>query len=276
MENQNPTEVPSGLPGTKPEPLAWGMLEPHIPAEYKDAGLWEPIKGNPAMIFKNYAEAQKRLGSSISLPQEADPEAWGKVYNKLGRPESKDGYQWDPPQHSDIEWQKEELESFKEYAHGKGLTQDQYKSVMDYHASKLMNQANEYNQTTKAEREKAESELKKEYGTNYEFNKQLGVRAATEYFGKDVAEEMGELMVSNPALYKGLFKLGQEMNEAGTFGNISPLDFGGISPESAQAKISELNSADKNTHPYWNNKLPGHDEAVNQALKWFQVAAQKR
>lgn len=275
MENQNPTQTPvSGSPATTPsgpEPLKWEQFQPHIPKEYQESGLWEPLKNNPAMIFKNYAEAQKRLGNSISLPTEADPEAWGKIYNKLGRPETPEKYAWDAPEHTSIEWNQELLDGMKAHSHKLGLSQSQYKDTMDFYATSLMNQVNAENQAAKAHNEKVETQLKESYGTNYEFNKQLGLRAATEYFGAEVAKEMGDLMSSNPDLFKGLFKLGQEMNEAGTFGSMTPSDFGGLTYESAQEKISELNQADKSTHPYWNASHPDHSMWVQKALKYFQV-----
>lgn len=278
MDNQNPqaTSQP-GAPETKPAdsptqttPLNWDTLKQYVPAEYKDAGVWETLQGKDvSVLLKNYAEQAKYIGGSVKIPKPEDKDGWQKVYSKLGRPENKDGYKYDFPEHTKIDWNTAAYEKMRDRAWENGLTQDQFKAQMDLYTGEFMESANKAMQEQNEREEKARNELKTKYGQNYEYNRLLAAKAAEQYFPKDIAEAIAEEMTISPGLFEGLFKLGTELSESGTFGNVSPGELGGLSYDAAQEKIQALNR--DREHPYWNKNHPDHKSAVAQAQTWFKV-----
>lgn len=279
-QNQQVTSQP-GQPETKPveqpsapTPLKWDTIKQYVPAEYKDAGVWEALHdADMTTVLKNYAEQAKFIGGAVKIPKPEDTDGWNKFYQKVGRPDDKDGYQYDFPEHSKIDWNKDVYEKMKENAWKQGLTQSQFKAQMELYTSEFMDAANKATQAETEREQKAVQALKEKYGHNYNYNKALGEKAAAQYFPEDVAKAIAEEMTVNPGLFEGLVKLGMELNESGTFGNISPNDWGGLTYESAQSKIQALN-ADR-SHPYWNRNAPGHQAAVEEARRWFAVPKPK-
>ena len=276
QDNQTPSTEgqptlgnPTNLSATGDSSIDWRQA---IPEEYRDAKLWEPLQDKDlGTVLKGYAEAQRRLGNSVSIPQEDDQDGWNKFYSRLGRPESFKQYEYQFPDSNVVEWDQAGLEEFADLAHKAGLSQSQFKAVMDYQASQLLKEAEAEAGGIKDEMILNESRLKEEYGSNYNYAKALAGRAMNHYAGEDIPEDEMAVVLSDPKWFRALSKLGTELKETGTFGEVSPSNFGGLTWESAQDNIKELQNADKATHPYWNEKLPGHEDAVAKAHQWFKV-----
>lgn len=280
-QQENPAasqpEIPSpttaqltGEVPVQPQAIAW---EQHIPESYKDQKCWEPHKGKGLeSVLQNYAEVQQLIGRSIQLPKDnTDTDAWQKIYKKLGRPESHEQYEYDPPEIEGVDWEKEGLPEFKKKAHELGLNQAQTKGILDWNASFLMNQQRENTTLSKQELDNAQKELKDEYKTNYTFTEALIDRyLETKFTNEDDAKDLKILIRHRPEMFRSFAKEAQVMNEAGSFGKVSPGDFGGLTYETAQAKIREVNTAGRD-HPYWDSKHPDHNAAVAEAQTWYAV-----
>lgn len=61
-----------------------------VPEKFWDADRGE-IKAD--MLLQSYVELEKRLGKSLPMPSEDDPESMQRVLAALGRPESPEGYE---------------------------------------------------------------------------------------------------------------------------------------------------------------------------------------
>jgi len=82
---------------------------------------------NISQIADGYTELEKFKGigdeNRLTLPEGDDPEAWGEVYNRLGRPETYDGYEFEND--TGVEISDELFDKFKQFAHQEGYTQKQ-------------------------------------------------------------------------------------------------------------------------------------------------------
>ncbi len=82
-------------------------------------------------LFTQFENAQALVGRSVQLPGEtATGEDWNAVFNKLGRPESVDGYEINAPADSD-EATKQQVNGLKELFHKQGVTKKQATSLIE-------------------------------------------------------------------------------------------------------------------------------------------------
>lgn len=268
---ETPSQLGTQLTGEIPKQVAW---EQHIPEAYKDAGFWKNFQGKGLdEVLKSYANAQEYMGSSVRLPKSGDDaEGWQKLYKAIGRPETHDKYTWDPPEITGVDWKNQNLDGYKKKFWELGLNESQVKGILDFNASQLMDETRSDNEQFTQDSAKAEAELKEEYKTNYNFTVALVERYLKTKFGEegDNASDLLALAKARPEMFKTFAKEAQMMNEAGSFGRVSPGDYGGLTYESAQAKIQEINAAGKD-HPYWNHKHPDHQKAYEEMLKYHAV-----
>ena len=103
-----------------------------------------------------YTNAEKKLGVDprriVTLPKDGDTDAWGGVYNKLGRPESPDGYKPTVTPHEGQELNDELVKRFGTIAHEAGLNDAQVSKIMQFQ----LDLSDEYTKQSAAEVAKAE------------------------------------------------------------------------------------------------------------------------
>ena len=104
----------------------------HIPEEYRGKGYWEPLKDkNLSDVLKTYGEAQSLIGSSVRGPTDDDAESGNKFYAKMGRPETADKYEANMPSVEGVEWEDDQIGSFRKVAHDAGLNSRQVQKLYD-------------------------------------------------------------------------------------------------------------------------------------------------
>jgi hypothetical protein len=110
------------------------------------ADLPTDLRVNPSLtkfkdvggLAKSYVELQSALGGDkIALPgKDAAPEEWNEVFNKLGRPETVEGYElsdWQPPEN--VPWHSEEATTAMiEKMHSHGLSKSQAQGILNDYA----------------------------------------------------------------------------------------------------------------------------------------------
>ena len=261
------TEQPKG------EPLAWSMLEPHIPDEYKTSGVWEAVKNKPVQLFKNYVEAQRMVGRSVQIPDKPDDaEGWAKVYKKLGAPEKPDGYEYDTSKwDKDFEFDTESLKRFREKAHSAGLSKKAYSELMDWYMTEVTGKAKVLNDQDATTVAVLETKLKNEYGPNYDYNKGVALKGLHSYVqDAEAVEHLHELMKRSEPIFRAFVKLGQELVEHKRIDGGRFEEFGGIDPKSAKEQINQIRS--DRQHPYHNPKDPGWQDAQKKVQDLYKIA----
>lgn len=148
-----------------------------IPEELKDRSEWSNIK-DVSDLYKNYINAQQMISKSVRIPDAASsPEEVLNFYKKLGKPDSKDGYDFEyKPAKKEYVYNKDSFDfgMFKDIADKANLTADQYQALasayIDINNENYLN----YNQGLAAkaaeELKASENKLKMTWGEKYNQN----------------------------------------------------------------------------------------------------------
>ena len=122
------------VPATSPSPAPASGWEA-IPEEIRNSSEIKRFEkdGLPALA-KGYYELSKLDSGKVRIPDDKTiPEDVDKFYNKLGRPETADKYQWVAPK--DIPVNEEVIKSFLPVAHKMGLTNKQLQDAITFEAT---------------------------------------------------------------------------------------------------------------------------------------------
>lgn len=186
------------------------------------ASLPEDLRDSPALkdykdvggLAKSHVELQRKLGERpgmADLDPPTDPDARSKVYARLGRPESPDGYKI-----------PEEGAEFRRAAHKNNLTAEQaeglFRELSDANkAAKDTNDAKFKESLAEAERKVAEA-YKTKWGDSYDGNIAT-FRKGWESLPQDLRTALEELgFQHDPGFIEHFFKVGQAMAEDPIFG----------------------------------------------------------
>ena len=183
----------------------------NAPEEFK--GVLESKKwGDVGDVLKSYTNLEKLKGTPpekvLTIPDSDDPEEWSKVYDKLGRPESPDKYEFKAPEGMP-EVDDALLGDFKKFAHDKGLSDRQFQDLVNYQ----LELANQYQQETQAQIEASKESLRGQFKTEDEYNEYTKTAMDTaEKIGLwDVIEKNG--LQYDPDAIKALNSLSKSLSE---------------------------------------------------------------
>lgn len=271
-----------------PEPI--GISE-QLPEDLRDNETLAQFK-DVASLAKSYVEARSMMGGMVRIPgQDAgteqleefyskldqipglmrapnpeDTDAMEQFYNKMGRPESADGYTLEAPE--GMEFDVEQQAAFRELAHKAGLTNAQVQQLKDFEAQRI--QASQEAQVV--ERQHAEKALQEIWGNDMS-NRLQGAKATFRHYSEQYPEAAAQLEAvagNNPVLLMLMSEMGKTLTEAGTIQGINTPQYG-LSPTEARAQIAEIMG--NPAHAYFAE--PGtqsHNEAVERMQRLYQAA----
>lgn len=257
--NPTPSETPAEVSNTPVEPLDFRS---HIPGELRNEKVWESVPDFPTLA-KNYVDMSKYTVGAIKLPGEnATPDEWNRVYDKLGRPETADKYAFQAPEGMELDGPA--LEKAKQVAHQNGLSQRQYEAMVGVLAESAQSNLS----ALRAQGEAVVAELKQELGGAFTTKLGYAQRVIQEYFGEEVFQEINRSPLGNNKKFiTGLMRLGENMAEDGVLPGAN-----GMTPsqtkESALAQANTL-MADK---AYTDRRDPRHNQIVAEVERLFGVA----
>lgn len=196
----------------------------------------------PADTVMSYRNLEKLVGAPadqvLKLPTDDTPESWAPIYNKLGRPETADGYKLPVPDGADPAFSKQASEAF----HKAGVSQKQAEALTTWWneqaAGAIKTQSDD---TAKRDTEQL-TKLNVKWGANMQANSAIVDRAATA-FGMTTAHIDGLKAAMGPGeAMEFLHNIGSRLGTEDSFiaGDGKPLNTGGLSPQQAMAKITEL------------------------------------
>jgi len=121
---------------------------------------------------------------TVSIPgKEATDEEVATFYGKLGRPETADGYEFDPPPEGVPK--DEAFEPWlRERAHQRGLTKEQAKGIYADYYELVGKQA----QQAQQKREEVEAKLHKDWGEKYDERVKMTQRAVVKLGGEEAKQ----------------------------------------------------------------------------------------
>ena len=260
------TVTPAAVPGataasTSP---AWTEGWAAEDAGYVEKKGWRA----PTDLFKSYRELEGKLGADkVVLPKDAnDAQGWDTVYNRLGRPESADKYQF--PEGVDANTVK----SLAPELHKMGISQRQAEALAKLDLQRAQSaqamQAEKWN----ADQAQAVEKLNREWGADAPKNIELN-RRAMRALGLSVDEATNYMNGGGSEKFLRLLNMvGKAIGEdnSGSLESESGLGFG-MTPNRAAAELQAL-KANPEFMKRWGNGDPHARAQYDQLLKQTQGA----
>lgn len=197
---------------------------------------------DPESVVESYRHFEKLHGvpkeQLLKLPKDDSPEAWGEVYDRLGRPKSAEDYDFSV-------LGEDRSEAFDQMMaptfHEAGLTKSQADTVL----GKIKEFTEHVVSESQANRQESlanqEADLKKQWGAAYE--KEVNrARLAAQGLGIDQdTVSVLERAMGFDGVMKFFNQIGQKIGEDNFIsGDTSGNNFGGMTPAAADAKIRSL------------------------------------
>jgi len=119
-----------------------------------------------------HVELEGMLGQKdrlVVIPEGDDTEAWSKVYDKFGRPESAEKYVF-TPREGDPKPEGGLITMFKEYAYGKGMNQEAFQDTITFQMDAILAADKIYADQILNERNEAQKAIRGRFDTEDEYN----------------------------------------------------------------------------------------------------------
>lgn len=234
-----------------------------IPEELRDHPSLSPIK-DVENLARSYVNAQRLIGADkIPMPVNPTEEDLDRIYGRLGRPETPDGYQI-PIDGNVIT--EDAAKSYADVAHKLRLSPEQANGVLEYYKSLSQQSAEAAEQNEQFAREQVETELRKEWGQAFE-QKLSAAKAVVQDFATPEILEMkladGTMVGNHPDFIKAFANMADFRHSVTSEDTISDSASNrAMTPKQAQAEIDAIMN-DK-THPYWDARSPGRQSAIDR------------
>ena len=222
----------------------------------------ENIKDVPSLA-KSYIHAQKLVGADkIPVPNKhATEDDWNAVYEKLGRPQSADGYKFNLPEDQKVDEQG--LKVFADHAHKLGLLPNQAEGMVKFYNQMKASEIAAADSTATAGRQKAIDELQTEWGQAYNQKLTAANNVVSEVFPKGFMSmnlEDGTKLGDHPAVIKAFATLADKMGEDKIPQAEGPSY---LTPKQIDKEIATIQAPGS---AYWDKNHPNHRVAVEEVL----------
>ena len=218
---------------------------------------------------KGHVNLSKLIGAKgVVLPSEkATPEELNEFYGKIGRPAKADDYKFTAPKelHSKVQVTPEFNKGFAELVHKNGLTQKQAEGIYGEYLNMWNTGEQSIEKSANENRMKAETQLRQEWGANYDKNLSNTKAMLNKFGGEGAADKFGDLG-NNPEALKILSAISANFSEDGIQNKGQS---GDMSVEESQKVIDEL--VKKSDSDYYS----ADDSKRSAAIKKVQAAYAK-
>lgn len=198
----------------------------------EDTRSWVTTKGykTPADLAKSARELEQKLGSMISLPKDDAPkEELDKLYQRLGRPDTPDKYEFKRPEGlpPDLPYSDDLANASRSWMHQAGLNPKQAQAVHDGFVGYVAAQQQAAQEAVAKAVEATHDDLVKAWGgppdsEGFRQKQALANRALKELGLVDPLKEAGILLsdgtLTKPQMAKALAAVGEAMFSEDTIG----------------------------------------------------------
>jgi len=232
-----------------------------MPEDLREHPSLSPIK-DVENLARSYVNAQRLIGADkIPMPVNPTDDDLDRIYNRLGRPESPDGYQIAIDGNIVTE---DVARDFADISHKLRLTPSQASGVLDYYRSAVEQSGIASTEQASEMQEAAINELRQEWGKAFEARVEAAGRVAQEFANPDMFNIQladGSRLGDNAEFIKAFANIA-EFRQTVTSEDTVPENSQTMmmTPAHAKAEIEAIMS-DK-THAYWDKKSPAHSSAV--------------
>jgi len=246
--------------------------------QFDPSSLPENLRNEPSLqtfstvdnLAKSYVNAVKKIGGNpdhlVQLPQEG--ESWDNFYNKIGRPETPDGYDFG-------DTKDPRLDFYKNATHQIGLTQDQAASMLQLYAAVEQEQTKESDKANADFAVDSQIQLKREWGANYDSKIDMAQRAFAQFSSKEFSKLMDDTGLGNhPELLKAFSKVGEMLGDEQLV--VGSGRGGSMSPQQAKEEIESLYRDKEFSKSYLDKTDPNHGPASTKMDGLFRTAYPQR
>ena len=227
-----------------------------------------------ASLAKGYVHAQHMIGSDkVAIPsREASQEEMDNFYNKLGRPESVDGYEAPKENMPDIPFDNELQTQFFEEAHRIGLNKQQAGALIRWQAEQAQSGMEANTQATQQAMQQAQDNMRQEFGKAYDEKMNLAKNAALEFGGEDLMSLLDKTGLGNePAVIKAFANIGKAIMNDEIIGGGGRQGFM-MSPAEAKSQIANMKRDPNFMASYQDQGHVAHKESVAEMAKLYELA----
>ena len=170
-------ETPTEEKNTQPESFVGSMLNQIEDEDIKSAGFWKNLEGKDATeVGKYIKELQSFAGKKGDIPKpDASEEEWNTFYNKLGRPENIEGYDFTVGDEfrelvgkDSAPFFEKAVEGFKEQAYTMGASAEKAEELVDWYLGMVAQEIEETNKSMTELDAEMDKELRSEWGDGYD------------------------------------------------------------------------------------------------------------
>lgn len=250
-------------PTTPPDIVTDESFQASIPLEYQNNPALAAVP-NFETLVKNYVNAQSKLGSSVSLPGEgATQEQVDEFYQKIGCPADIEGYTAHFTEQG-LNTDNPDTMSIIETAKQIGVNPTQiahlFRKVAELEGGDETQLEVEYQQNM----ETVTLALRDEWGAA--FDNQLGIAKQVVASYPGLAEGLQRTGAGNdPQVIKAFASIGHALANGGF---IDGTAVGSMSKDDAVSAATTIMQSDA----YRNGQDPGHNNAVAEAARLFEIA----
>ena len=260
---QNTEATPQQTVLTETEQTKEVNFKDLIPENFREEKSLENFN-NMEDFVKSYLHAQKMVGADkIPVPNKhSTDEDWNEVFKRLGAPGSPDDYKYD---FKDQEMDSQQVQEFNKTAHRLGLLPKQAEGLIKFYNEMNGNIAANQEEAAAQAQLNVETELRKEFGP--QFNKRLdqAKRLAVNSLGQDFLENTylkdGSRLGDNLTVIKAFSSLADKLSE-------DPIIQGdGSSYMTAKDIEKEITELTQEGSAYWDKNHINHQKSVDEVLK---------
>jgi hypothetical protein len=214
----------------------------------------------PEDMLKSYMGLEKMRGvpedQLIKMPAAEDAEGMSELFNRLGRPETADGYELGLEEGDYSNW-------YRDTVHGLGLNNEQAKGLQTAHDAFMETQKTGSEEQFLLKAGEEMKSLRNEWGAAYD-NKLQQVKAGADKLGWDQAQvELLERSHGTKFMMETMARIGESIGEADFQGGGStnqPAANGMMTREAAKARYTEMRSDES-----FQKRLYSDDKKISNA-----------
>jgi len=196
---------------------------------------------DPVKVLESYRNLEKFKGVDekrlLKLPEEELPENMGDIWNRLGRPESPDGYEIEAPENFQID--SDRVSKYKQLAHEAGISNSAFKKLFGQFVKDEIEGGSAFEASLAEQRQKQEMDLKREWGPKYDESVFLAEKGIRELGLSDEAKEIIIAGMGYDGAMKAFNKIAHAIGEKAFVDGESKSDFG-TTPEMAKYEKDQL------------------------------------
>lgn len=227
--------------------------------------------GNVADLAKSYKEQARMLGSRIPLPGDnAKPEEWGEVWDKLGRPKTAAEYELPPADvMKGITLDPTTMAPILAKSHELGLNKRQLSGMVQAYVEQAAAGQAAATQQFEATKNATMAALTKEWGQASEQNMAITKKAVETFGGPDLMKYLDESGLGNDLrIVKAFYNAGKRTLDSDIHGSGQRLIAG---PVEAQEKIRVLETNPENRKILTNRGHPDHKKLVAEREALYNI-----